>query len=532
MKILLIEDNPDHVLVAKRILGKHQGLSLDVASDCTQASEKLAAGGYDVILCDYRLPCSSAMEVLRGLKKEGKDIPFIVTTSAGNEKVAVELIQEGAYDYIIKDDTFEDTLPLVINRALEKYRMMEERRKIEDDLRASEEKYRALVENLPAAVYLSPVGDPAVSMYVSAQIETILGFTSEDFAADRQLWFKRVHPDDRDMVTDFLMRACSSGANGAITVEYRMLARDNRTVWVQDRVRVILDKTGKPSYLHGLMTDITQLKQAQKELQDAYMELKRTQQELIQSSKMVALGQLATGISHELNQPLTGIKGFAQAMLMDMDKDHPFRRDVEKIVEQSNRMEKIIKNVRFFARKSEFELKDIDCNKPLEDALMLLSEQLKLHTIRLKKELAPDLPMIQADHNALQQAFINILTNARDAIDGLKRPEGGDILVKSTWDRKQDSVVMRIEDNGCGISRENLKSIFNPFFTTKAPDRGIGLGLSIVYRIVENHGGKIDIDSTEGKGTSVVLSFPAHRGAGAGGSAGVTAAAPQEAPSR
>jgi len=521
MKILLIEDNPDHVLVTRRILAKKQDLFLDVAMDCVEGMDKIAQGGYDIILCDYRLPCSSALEVLRALKEAGSETPFIVTTSAGNEKVAVELIQEGAYDYITKDDSYEDTLPIVINRALEKHRILEERKKIEEDLRASEEKYRTLVENMPAAVYLAPVASPESSMYVSAQIESILGFTSGDFAADPQLWFKRVHPEDRAMVTDFVLRACTVSNKETFAAEYRMVAKDNRTVWVQDRSRLICDKQGKPAYLHGLMTDITQLKEAQRELHDAYLQLKNTQQELIQSSKMVALGQLATGISHELNQPLTGVKGFAQAMLMDMDEKHEFRKDVQKIVEQANRMEKIIKNVRFFARKSEFELQETDCHKPLEDALMLLSEQLKLHNIRLKKELAPGLPVIQADHNELQQAFINLLTNARDAIDILKRPEGGDISVKSFWDQEHAAVVMRIEDNGCGISKENLKSIFNPFFTTKSPDGGTGLGLSIVYRIIENHHAKIDVDSTEGKGTTVTFTFPvAHSESSPVGSAG------------
>jgi len=256
------------------------------------------------------------------------------------------------------------------------------------------------------------------------------------------------------------------------------------------------------------LKEITQRKDAERKLADAYQKVKDTQEQLIQTSKMAAMGQLAAGISHELNQPLTGIKGFAQTALMALDSNTPLREDLNNIVEQADRMDKIVKNIRFFARKSEFEMKELDINQPIEDSLMLLSEQLKVHNIRLKKELDRNLPRINGDANQLQQVFLNLITNARDAIDSLENPDGGEIIVKVMLCQDKKNIKIIFEDTGCGIPGEDLGNIFNPFFTTKSPDGGIGLGLSIVYRIVENHRGSIRVESELSKGATFKIILP------------------------
>ncbi|GBE39615.1 sporulation kinase E [bacterium BMS3Bbin08] len=266
-----------------------------------------------------------------------------------------------------------------------------------------------------------------------------------------------------------------------------------------------------PGYVNLYGQDVTSIKIAEEELSAAYQELKDTQEQLIQSGKMAAMGQLAAGISHELNQPLTGIKGFAQAVLMDLDDDNPLRTDLNKIVEQADRMDKIIRHVRFFARKSDFFKEDIDISRPIEDALMLLNEQLRLHNIKVKKSLPRRLPGIRGDHNQLEQAFINIITNAKDAIDSLNDPGGGVIKIKGAVSKDKKHVELTFSDTGCGIAKAEATSIFNPFFTTKSPDGGMGLGLSIVYRIVENHGGSIDAQSQAGMGTTFKIMLPVNQ---------------------
>jgi len=257
-----------------------------------------------------------------------------------------------------------------------------------------------------------------------------------------------------------------------------------------------------------IANNITHRKKAEKKLTDAYQKLKETQEQLIQSGKMAAMGQLSAGISHELNQPLTGIKGFAQTVLMEMDENNPFKKDLQRIVEQADRMDKIIKHVRFFARKSDFRMKEIDINQPIEDSLTFLTQQLKTHNILINKSLGKNLPMIEGDSNQLEQVFINLITNARDAIDSLKSPDGGEITIQSALSKDKKNIEITFKDTGCGVSRENLNSIFNPFYTTKSPDGGMGLGLSIVYRIIEDHKGSIEVDSKEGRGTTLSIMLP------------------------
>jgi signal transduction histidine kinase len=171
-------------------------------------------------------------------------------------------------------------------------------------------------------------------------------------------------------------------------------------------------------------------------------------------------------------------------------------------------MDKIIKNIHFFARKSEFKMEEIDINQPIEDTLMLLTEQLRVRNIRLNKLLALDLPKIKGDTNQLQQVFLNLITNARDAIDSLKNSNGGEITVRTLLSEDRKNIEIIFQDTGCGIPKENLGSIFNPFFTTKSPEGGIGLGLSIVYRIIENHKGRIEVESEVKKGTLFKITLP------------------------
>lgn len=237
--------------------------------------------------------------------------------------------------------------------------------------------------------------------------------------------------------------------------------------------------------------------------------MKQTREQLIQNAKMEAMGQLAFGISHELNQPLTGIKGFAQASLLEMPEENPLRENLSKIVEQADRMEKVIRGVSFFARRSELKMDKLDINRPMKDALSLLFQQLKAHNIRIAASLGRHLPRVKGDQNQLQQAFINLITNARDALTNMREAEGGEIMIKTRLSDDKKSVEVVVQDTGCGIARENLGFIFNPFFTTKFPGGGIGLGLAIVYRIIDNHQGKIEVDSQEGKGAAFKITFPA-----------------------
>ncbi len=382
-----------------------------------------------------------------------------------------------------------------------------ERKKAEEALVKSENKFRILFESSRDAIMIleSPSwmftsGNPAtVQMFKTKDEAEFISYEPWVLSPERQ-------PDGRASVEkakEMIEIAMRDGSNFFEWTHKRLNDEEFSATVLLTRM-VLAEKT----ILQATVRDITDRKREGEELRVTYKKLKQAQQELIQSSKMAAMGQLAAGISHELNQPLTGIKGFAQAVLMDLEKESPFRKDLNKIVAQVDRMDMIIKNVRFFARKSDFNNIELDINQVILNSLMLLSQQFKVHNIRVIQELSPDIPKIQGDPNQLQQVFLNIISNARDAILGLNRPEGGEIRVRTSLSQDKKHIEINFQDTGCGIPDGNLQHIFSPFFTTKSPDKGMGLGLSIAYRIIENHQGKIEFKSKEGQGTTFNIVFP------------------------
>lgn len=501
VRILIIEDNPDHILLAKRILkGVSQDYQVDSVSEAKEGLRKIIKEECDLVLCDYRLPGLTAFDILKEMSNKSKDIPFIVVTASGSEKIAVDLLKEGAYDYVVKDVSYEDTLPVVIKRSLERYNAKKERERLEEEIERQKVFLEKIINSLQYPFYVINLDYTIALSNEAAKRKGIL-----EGGYCYQFTHNQHNPCEKDHVCP-LQEVLS--IKRPLQVEHIHYDKDGNKMDVEVHADPIFGKDGQIIQVIEYTIDITERKRQEEELKDAYRQLKETQEQLIQSSKMAAMGQLAAGISHELNQPLTGIKGFTQAVLMDLDEKNPLREDLQKIVEQADRMDQIIKNVRFFARKSEFNMVELNVNQPIEDSLMLLSQQLKVHNIRLNKSLSQGLPQIRGDRNQLQQVFLNLITNARDAIDSLKRPEGGEITIQTSLSEDRSNIEIIFKDTGCGISEENLGCIFNPFFTTKSSEGSIGLGLSIVYRIIENHKGRIKVESQKGKGTTFRILLP------------------------
>jgi len=247
-------------------------------------------------------------------------------------------------------------------------------------------------------------------------------------------------------------------------------------------------------------------------------ELEEAQTQLVQSEKMSAIGQLAAGVAHELNNPMGGILGYAQFALEKWSKTKPDQvtdKDIESqrkylsdIEQQARRCRSIIKNLLKFSRSSDKkEWEEFDLNSTLEDTISLIQHQLDLANIELKKQLADGLPRLHGNASQLQQVFTNLLLNSQHAM-----PEGGELELVTRFSPKLGEfagcVEIIVEDNGIGIEEENLNRIFEPFFTTKEKGKGTGLGLSISYGIVKEHGGDITVHSAVGQGTRFTVILP------------------------
>ncbi len=236
--------------------------------------------------------------------------------------------------------------------------------------------------------------------------------------------------------------------------------------------------------------------------------------QLMQSSKLASIGELSAKVAHELNSPLGGILIYSNLLLEDMPPEDPRRNDLEEIVEQTLRCKEIVKDLLEFSRQSNHRRLPCSLNQSIRQAVELLSKQALIQSplflgpivqegVRVIQELDPDLPLINADPNRMNQVLVNLIINAVDAMEGK-----GVLTLRTFQEPLEKKIVLEVSDTGVGIPSENLSKIFEPFFTTKEVGKGTGLGLSTVYGIVREHGGTIDVQSVVGKGTTFILKFP------------------------
>jgi PAS domain S-box-containing protein len=223
--------------------------------------------------------------------------------------------------------------------------------------------------------------------------------------------------------------------------------------------------------------------------------------QLLQAEKLSSIGLLAAGVAHEVNTPITGISSFTQMLLRDTDEGDRRKPILEKIEKQTFRAAEIVNGLLNFARMNGSEYKGLDVNQLLSDSLSLLEHQMRQNHIAVDSKLDRTLPLVWANGGKLQQVFVNLFLNARDAM-----PSGGRLRVETSMN--ETMVLVDIFDTGVGISQENIKRIYDPFFTTKSTGKGTGLGLAVTYGIIQEHGGRIFVDSTPGKGTHFRLKLP------------------------
>jgi len=243
------------------------------------------------------------------------------------------------------------------------------------------------------------------------------------------------------------------------------------------------------------------------ETRQAYENLRRTQEQLLHSEKMAAVGQLISGVAHELNNPLTAILGYSQLLLSSGQMPPLGMEYSDKLYKQAQRTHRIVQNLLSFARQHKPERVAVQLNQILEDTLALRDYDLRLSNIRVHYDLAPDLPMTAADPHQLQQVFLNLVNNAVDAI--LEHSNEGDLWVGTR--ARDECLIVEFKDSGPGV--KDASRVFDPFYTTKPVGKGTGLGLSICYGIVTEHGGSISVSNVQPSGACFTIELPYQRAA-------------------
>lgn len=364
--------------------------------------------------------------------------------------------------------------------------------------------FRAICESAPLGIALLQPGGGLE--YANPALLRIAGRGMEEIAGSG--WREAVHPDDRDRVAAGWADVVASV--GSYAVAGRMLHRDGRVVWWEAATAPVRDGDRLLGHV-GTIVDVTARVRAERELE--------SQRALaVRAERSRLLGDLASGVAHEINQPLTGVRGLAEHTLVALGRgwslpDEELSSRLRRIVEQADRISAIVDHVRMFARESSRDhLDPVDLSAVVERALDLLRAQLASRGIGVRLELAAGLPPVIGNFAALEEAVVNLVTNARDAIEelaaGVSSLETAGIVIRTAHDAATGRVSLAVQDRGTGMTDAVRARAFDAFFTTKGVDRGTGLGLAIVRSTVERFGGAIAVDTRPGAGSTMTLSFP------------------------
>jgi PAS domain S-box-containing protein len=306
------------------------------------------------------------------------------------------------------------------------------------------------------------------------------------------------HKDQQ--VMDKLISSLEKNPHNA-EMDYRIVTPTGRLKYLSLELRVEFDSRKKPVRLYGSVQDITDIKLVEEELRKTNAKLIEAQKELIHSEKLAALGRFSSGIAHEIRNPLANISALAQLLAKSKIEDEKMKKHLKYIMVNSDIANKIIKDLLNFASPEDLVYDDFSAGELLENILNSIEARCTEKLITLTKKIPSDLPVLHADKIKLENALLNFVSNAIDAIEN-----GGNITVKANEDKKNRQVIIDIFDSGKGIPPENLDKIFEPFFTTK--ESGTGLGLGLAYQYIKSHNGVLNLTSEPGKGTHVEIKLP------------------------
>ena len=367
-------------------------------------------------------------------------------------------------------------------------------------LREAEARYRTLVEQIPAVVYVDPADALGSPLYVSPRVETLLGYAPDEWLDDASLWIERIHPEDRERVLAETARANETGES--LSLEYRCLTRDDREVWIRDEVALVRDETGAPLYWQGFMVDITDRKRAEEDLRAA----KDSAEEA--SRLKSAFLRMAT---HELRTPLTIVSGYIELLASStaarLTQDEREFIDIAQAGTKtlSRLVDDLLDLARIEAGRLDLAIRAVDVGEAIKQVHRMVSVQAATKGIDLAVTVEPDLPRIAADPDRLTQILLNLVGNA------VKFTEQGHIL--STVHRVGEGVEISVTDTGIGIAPEAQAAIFDEFRQADASTTrrfgGTGLGLAIAKRLVEMQSGTLRVESTLGVGSTFTLWLPA-----------------------
>ena len=491
MRVLLLEDDAnDGQLIAHELGRLTPPPQIERVTGEASFLAALKDFAPDVILSDHNLPAFDGRRALAKTRAILPDIPFILVTGSLNEETAVSYLKAGATDYVLKDRLVR--LGPAILEALERARERQA-------LRRHERLVREIIDANPSLIFVKDwegrfvLVNQATAEIYGTTVDGLVGKTDADFNpnAEEVAHFLR---DDREVM--------ASGRPKFVPEEPVTNPHTKQTRWFQT-IKLPLRLPGEEAVtMLGVATEIT--------------ERKLLEEQLLQSQKMEAVGQLAGGVAHDFNNILTAIVGYSDLLAAELGDNAQQREDIEEIRKAARRAAALTRQLLSFSRKQVLEPRIVDVNGVVLNLDKML-RSLMSENIELETQLAEDLDAARVDPNQLEQVIMNLAINARDAM-----PDGGTVTIETAnatlgedYAAKHvsvipgDYVMLAVTDTGCGMTEATKARIFEPFFTTKPAGRGTGLGLSTVYGIVKQSGGNIWLYSEPNKGTTFKIYLPA-----------------------
>jgi signal transduction histidine kinase/DNA-binding response OmpR family regulator len=511
-----------------------QGFLVTTAADGEEAVRKVKNESFNVVISDVKMPKMDGLETLEEIKKIDPDVEVIMATGYGTIETAVTAMKAGAYDFVQKPFNNIQELFALVEKAIEK----RELKTMVAVYEASKAVFSSVRTDdlLPVVIGLArrilraddvsimlPDGEGALTVAahvgssetpkgakvpLGGRVSAKVALSKEPViivgSLDSDPRFKET-PSKRSIKSSIVYPLVLDDQVLGVLNANRVERSDPFSTADLRSVTIFGSQIAQALYNARLYREVEEKAQR---LEEAYRRLEEAQRQLIQTEKLAAIGQLAAGVAHEINNPLTGILGFAQLLIQEEGLTPQQREDLESIYKQSQRCRTIIQNLLQFSHRKEPKMEDIDMAPLVETTLKLVQYDFKTSGIELAVDVPSGLPPIHGDPNQLQQVFLNLLTNARQALEPKKA--GGKISISAV--AREGWVVLEFSDNGTGIPQEHLGKIFDPFFTTKPVGKGTGLGLSISYGIIQQHQGKIRAESAPGKGSTFVIELPARKG--------------------
>ncbi len=368
---------------------------------------------------------------------------------------------------------------------------MTQRKLMERQLKEAHDFINKIIQSSPNAITATDMKGN-ILIWNRAAEETI-GYKATDVIGKMNI--QKIYPDEMARKVMQMLRSPKHGGVGRLNVYPIVYMRqDGAVIEGNLSAAIIYDASGKEIATVGSFVDL-------KERLEMERALRQIQEQLLQSEKLAAMGRLTSQIAHELNNPLYGIMNTLELLKTEISPQSKRRKVLEMALSETVRLSDLLRKMLSFSKPDQEEKQAVDVNTVIDEILLLHEKQLHENDIKIKTEFARTLPEIRASKNQLRQVFLNLVANARDAM-----PNGGTLSVTTAADH--ENIEIKIADTGMGIKEEHLKKIFDSFFTTKDSVKGVGLGLSVCYGFIEDHGGDIQVQSRVGAGTTFAITFP------------------------